>query len=191
LFGLGVSVGWAERERCPSPSVGVAGWASLSLCPSYALHDFASPHRVTAAWVARHPDDLAARRNLAETLLTSGQTAAARDALAALLGPATATPALPPETMAALRLLELAALTRLAGDGDAAATPALPARRAELRALLDAQPDDFALDWTFDGTRHYLATDPAFAPHRDALSALFAAADQGRDALRAQLRRMP
>ncbi len=93
--------------------------------------------------------------------------------------------------MAALRLLELAALTRLAGDGDAAATPALPARRAELRALLDAQPDDFALGWTFDGTRHYLATDPAFAPHRDALSALFAAADQGRDALRAQLRRMP
>ncbi|MBV5275932.1 MAG: hypothetical protein JZU52_20600 [Lamprocystis purpurea] len=152
MFGLGVSVGWAERERCPSPSVGVAGWASLSLCPSYALHDFASPHRVTAAWVARHPDDLAARRNLAETLLTSGQTAAARDALAALLGPATATPALPPETMAALRLLELAALTRLAGDGDAAATPALPARRAELRALLDAQPDDFALGWTFDGT---------------------------------------
>ena len=155
------------------------------------LHDFAAAHRVTAAWVARHPDDLAVRCNLAETLLTSGQTAAARDALAALLGPATATPALPPETMAALRLLELAALTRLAGDGDAAATAALPARRAELRALLDAQPDDFALGWTFDGTRHYLATDPAFAPHRDALSMLFAAADQGRDTLRAQLRRAP
>ena len=164
-----------------------------------AVFDFDAAQRVNRTWLKHNPDDLAARANLAETLLTTGRTAEAREALAALIdanAPAAyapaATPPLPLHVEAALRLLEIAALTRLAADSDADAGAEAPARLADRRdalaGLLAAQPDDFAIGWSFQGALHYLSTDPAFAPHRDSLLPLFEAAAQGRDALLGLLR---
>ena len=164
-----------------------------------AVFDFDAAQRVNRTWLKHNPDDLAARANLAETLLTTGRTAEAREALAALIdanAPAAyapaATPPLPLHVEAALRLLEIAALTRLAADSDADAGAEAPARLADRRdalaGLLAVQPDDFAIGWSFQGALHYLSTDPAFAPHRDSLLPLFEAAAQGRDALLGLLR---
>lgn len=106
---------------------------------------------------------------------------------------------LPPGNEAALRLLAIAALTRLAADGDGDrdgdadsngdgwAEALLARRRNELAGLLAAQPGDFAIGWTFAGTQHYLDTDPAVTPYRDTLLPLFDAAGAGRDALQALL----
>jgi tetratricopeptide (TPR) repeat protein len=164
-----------------------------------AVFDFDAAHRVNKTWLEHNPDDVAARANLAETLLTTGRTAEARDALAALIAanapiayaPATAPP-LPLDIEAALRLLEIAALTRLATDGDAdasaEATARLAGRRDELAELLTAQPDSFTIGWSFGGALHYLSTDPAFAPHSEALLPLFEAAGDGRNAVLEQLR---
>jgi hypothetical protein len=163
------------------------------------VFDFDAAHRVNRTWLEHNPNDLAARCNFAETLLTSGRAAEARDALATLIAanaptayaPAKAPP-LPLDIEAALRLLEIAALTRLAADGDAEASAdaaeQLAERRDQLAELLAAQPDDAAIGWSFGGALHYLSTAPDFAPHRERLLPLFQAAAQGRDALLAMLR---
>jgi len=161
------------------------------------IFDYAAAHRVTAAWVARHPEDLGARCNLAETLLTTGRTVEARNALADLIAGDSAAgkdaPTLEAGTEAALRLLEIAALTRLAaeeGSGESrdGLRAALANRRAELEAFLAAQPESFTITWSFRGTLNYLATAPAYSDYRDTLLPLFEAAGQGRDALLGRLR---
>jgi hypothetical protein len=167
------------------------------------VFDFDAAHRVNRTWLEHNPDDLTARCNLAESLLTTGRVAEARDALATLIAanaptayaPAKAPP-LPLDIEGALRLLEIAALTRLAADGDANASAdasaeaaeELAERRDQLAELLAARPDDAPIGWSFGGALHYLATDPAFAPHRERLLPLFQAAAQGRDALLVLLR---
>jgi hypothetical protein len=155
------------------------------------LFDFPAAHRLAARMLELDPDDLGVRYKHAETLLTTGQLAEAREALAGLIadhGTAAVTTAggdtaarLDPGTETALRLLQLVALTGL-GDSAAAA-----GAREGLRAFLDGQPGDLEIGWTFNGTRHYIGTDPAFAPHRDALLRLLEAAGAGRDALLASL----
>ena len=104
---------------------------------------------------------LGARCNLAETLLTTGRTVEARNALADLIAGDSAAgkdaPTLDAGTEAALRLLEIAALTRLAaeeGSGETSDGPgaALANRRAELEAFLAAQPENFTITWSFRGT---------------------------------------
>ena len=49
------------------------------------VFDFPAAHRLTARWLASHPDDLGVRCNHAETLLTTGRLAEAREALAGLI----------------------------------------------------------------------------------------------------------
>jgi hypothetical protein len=83
--------------------------------------------------------------------------------------------------LTALRLLHLAALT---GLGDSAAANGA---REGLRAFLAGQPGNLEIGWTFNGARHYIGSDPTFAPHRAALLPLLEAAGAGRDALLASL----
>jgi tetratricopeptide (TPR) repeat protein len=147
--------------------------------------DFPAAHRVTAAWLSRHPDDLSARCNLAETLLTTGQLMEARELLAALIpknpegdgSENSAHAELPIGTEVALRLLHIVTLTGL-GETDLAAVG-----RGELKALLTTQPEDFQVGWSFDGSEHFISSHPAFAAHRDELLALLQAAGKGRDHL--------
>jgi tetratricopeptide (TPR) repeat protein len=160
------------------------------------LFDYTAAHRVTATWVARHPEDLGARCNLAETLLNTGRTVEARNALAELIThdvqADNGASILDASTQVALRLLEIAALTKLVGEKvghktDDGSVIALAARRAELEALLAAQPEDFTIAWSFRGTLNYLVTDQAYTKYRNTLVPLFEAAVQDRDALLEQL----
>ncbi len=119
---------------------------------------FAEAYALNQAWLDRHPDDLEVWPNYIESHLTTGRLAEVSGLLAkvfAKLSPAEQVPLLAIEVFA------------LVGQGkpDEAAS-----KRKVLRALLDAQPADFRLSWTFGGTRHFLQTDPRLSPHKRSFS---------------------
>lgn len=79
---------------------------------------------------------------------------------------------LSPAEQVPLLAIETAALL-----GQGKTTEAAQKRQA-LRSLVVAQPAEFRVTWTFGGTRHFLQTDPRFAPHREQLLALLSALEQ-------------
>jgi tetratricopeptide (TPR) repeat protein len=129
------------------------------------LFDFEAAHRLTGRWLERHPDDLDVQCNFAETHFTTGRFAEAEARLAALL----VRDNLGPETSAALRLLQVFNLLAL-GKADA-----VPARLRALAALIEAQPEDFTIRWSFAGTAHFIGQASALAAYRDGLLGLIAA----------------
>ncbi|WP_051415143.1 tetratricopeptide repeat protein [Marichromatium purpuratum] len=146
------------------------------------LFDFPAAERVSKVWVERHAYDLSARSKLAEALLTVGRLEEAVAALEGLLsqqsnGETPVEGVLDPDTELALRLLEIIANSGLG------AKAALAGARNEAHTLLLGQPDSFAVGWSFQGTRHFVATDPAFEAERDQLLALLDAAGKDRDTL--------
>ena len=127
---------------------------------------FAEAYALNRAWLARHPDDLAVWTNYIESHLTTGRLAEVSALLAkvfAKLSPAEQVPLLAIEFFA------------LVGQGKPAEAAS---KRKALRMLIDAQPADFRVSWTFGGTRHFLQTDPCFSPHKAQLLALLSALEQ-------------
>jgi tetratricopeptide (TPR) repeat protein len=127
---------------------------------------FAEAYALNQAWLDRHPDDLAVWPNYIESHLTTGRLAEVSALLAkvfAKLSPAEQVPLLAIEVFA------------LVGQGKPAEAAS---KRKALRTLIDAQPADFRLSWTFGGTRHFLQTDPRFSPHKAQLLALLSALEQ-------------
>ncbi len=127
---------------------------------------FAEAYALNRAWLDRHPDDLAVWCNYIESHLTTGRLAEVSGLLAkvfAKLSPAEQVPLLALEVFA------------LVGQGNPVE---VSSRRKDLRKLIAAQPTDFRVNWTFGGTRHFLETDPRFAPHRAQLLALLSALEQ-------------
>ena len=123
-------------------------------------------YALNQAWLDRHPDDLAVWTNCIESHLTTGRLAEVSALLAkvfAKLSPAEQVPLLAIEVFA------------LAGQGKPAEAAS---KRKALRMLIDAQPADFRLSWTFGGTRHFLQTDSRFSPHKAQLLALLSALEQ-------------
>ena len=133
------------------------------------LFDFAAAHRLTGAWLQRHPDDLGAQCNFAENHFTTGRFSEAELRLAALIQEGH----LPPETESGLRLLEIANLLAM-GKSDAAG-----AKLKTLKTLVQAQPEGVTVGWTFAGTAHFIANEPSLTDHREMLLGLIEAAQGG------------
>ncbi len=137
---------------------------------------FAQAHALNEQWLARHPDDLGVGTNFVESHLTTGRWAALPGQLAKVFSK------LPPAVQVPLLAIELSALTAQNQVQKAAAA------RMALRQLVSAQPAAFQITWTFAGTRHYLQTEPRFAPHKQKLLLLLSALEQpSRDAILAAL----
>ncbi len=137
---------------------------------------FAQAHALSEQWLARHPDDLDVGANFVESHLTTGRWAALPGQLAKVFSK------LPPAVQVPLLAIELSALT--AQNQTREATEA----RKALRQLVSAQPAEFQITWTFAGTRHYLQTEPRFAPYKQKLLSLLSALEQpSRDAILAAL----
>ena len=127
---------------------------------------FAEAYALNRAWLARHPDDLAVWPNYIESHLTTGRLAEVSALLAQVFAK------LSPAQQVPLLAIELFALVGQGKPAEAAS------KRKALRTLIDAQPADFRLNWTFGGTRHFLQTEPRFSPHRAQLLALLSALEQ-------------
>ena len=123
-------------------------------------------YALNQAWLDRHPDDLAVWTNCIESHLTTGRLAEVSALLAKVFAK------LSPAEQVPLLAIESAALL-----GQGKTTEAAQKRQA-LRALVVAQPAEFRSTWAFGGTRHFLQTDPRFAPHRAQLLALLSALEQ-------------
>jgi hypothetical protein len=129
--------------------------------------------REALAYQALYGTPMEAAATLQRLIETSPEAAAAADAF----------PKLEPRSEIALRLLELATLTRLAGEGAGYANDRLMARRRELGDFLASQPEEVLAGHTFWATVHYLETDSGYAPYRDTLLPMYLAAHEGRSAL--------
>ncbi len=127
---------------------------------------FAEAYALNRAWLDRHPDDLAVWPNYIESHLSTGHLAEVSALLAKVFAK------LSPAKQVPLLALEVFALEGQGKPAEAAS------KRKSLRTLIDAQPADFRLNWTFGGTRHFLQTDSRFSPHKAQVLALLSALEQ-------------
>lgn len=129
------------------------------------LFDFAAALALHENWLKRHPEDLAARADFAEALFTVGRFERTVGQISQLLP----NPELDAGPRAGLRGLEIAAL--LGQHRHDLADPKL----RELIDLVRTQPPDFHVEWTWEGTKHFIQTDDELMPVRAWLLSLIGA----------------
>jgi hypothetical protein len=115
-------------------------------------------------WLSRHPDDRQAEANFAEVYITTGRLTEAQDRLEALLSNS----GLPAATLLGLRALEIVNLVALKK------TDSIPGKLDALQEVITSQPNEFIGEWTFEGTKHFVAQSPLVEKHRNWLLDLLA-----------------
>lgn len=112
--------------------------------------------------------------NFAEKLFTSGSFAESERRIAPLLSDVRVEPGIKIPLLA-IEIANLIALKR---------STEVPTKMKNLIALLETQPADFKLQWTFEGTKHFISQNEQLAANRDWLMRLFGAlAGVNRDAI--------
>jgi tetratricopeptide (TPR) repeat protein len=129
------------------------------------LFDFGAASALHQGWLKRHPDDLPAREDLAEAVFTIGRFAEAVERAKDLLRD----PTLNSSSQTALRALEIAASLALG------VRQPVPGKLRELIEFISAQPADFKLEWSWNGTLHFIQSDDRLAPVRGWLLSFLAA----------------
>lgn len=114
------------------------------------------------AWLQTHPNDESVQMNFAEVHLTTGRFDEAVQRLSNLLGQ----PDLDPQVMIPLSLLRIVAVIGQQQDEQ------VPEYLKGLHTSLAAQPEEFTLGWSFEGTKHFISQDEAFASSREWLLTL-------------------
>ena len=129
------------------------------------LFQFPEAFALNQHWLERHPDDLSALSDFAEKHFTTGRFTECAQRIGTLVE----NPTVEASTKIALRAIEIANLLAL---NNAAQVP------DKLQTLIDslaAQPDDFKVTWTFNGTKHFIDQHAQLAPYRTWLGQLFTA----------------
>jgi tetratricopeptide (TPR) repeat protein len=129
------------------------------------LFAFSEAFALNQQWLARHPNDVSAQMNFVEAHFTTGRFTEAQARLAALL----TTADLDARVRIALQTLEIATLLALNKPDS------IPGKVEVMRTAVASQPEDFKLDWTFDGTKHFITQNESLAPYREWLLGLIAA----------------
>ena len=138
------------------------------------LFKFSAAFELNRRWLEMHPDDLVAATVFAGNHFTTGRFAECRARITALL----AQPELAADIKLALRLIEIANLLALGQAQE------VPVKLDLLSQAVAAQPADFKLTWTFNGTLHFIGQNKKLAPYREWLRQLFNAAQaENRDAI--------
>lgn len=123
-------------------------------------------------WLANNGDDVDALANFAEAHFTTSRFAECRQRINLLLG----RPGISVSTKTALRAIEIASLL-----ADNAASE-VPGRLDVLIAEVSAQPEGFGVEWSFDGTKHFISQNDKLSLYRVWLNHLFEAlAGENRD----------
>jgi tetratricopeptide (TPR) repeat protein len=144
------------------------GYVSANTLYQEKLFAYPEAFALSQQWLERHPDDLSAQTNFAEAHFTTGRFAEAETRIAALL----ANHKLDFNTGLAMRMVYVATLFPL--NRPASVQPALTA----LRDFVQNLPSDFESNWSFEGSKHFIGSEPTLAPSRAWLLELFAAVEE-------------
>lgn len=137
----------------------------------FAYHDklfaYTSAFDLSNNWLERHPHDMSAQVNFAELHVVTGRYAEAERRFSDLV----AKPNLDANSKSGVLILGIMNAVALKKAA------IIPQKLQELKAFISVQPETFRVSWTFVGTKHYVQTEPVFAPHRDWLNKLFSIVD--------------
>jgi tetratricopeptide (TPR) repeat protein len=141
------------------------------IAASYLFHEilfeFPQAFALNQQWLERRPEDIVAQSDFAERHLITGRFAECEERITLLL----ANPAVEPRVQIALRAIHIA--NSLALDK----TDLVLGRIDALVEDIANQPEEFTVNWSFKGTRHFIDHNERLAPHRSWLIQLFDAVE--------------
>ncbi|HKU76638.1 MAG TPA: tetratricopeptide repeat protein [Pyrinomonadaceae bacterium] len=138
------------------------------------LFNYQRAFKLSQTWLQRNPNDLSASADFAEKLFTTGSFEESERRTSSLLSDVRVEAKLKIPLLA----IEIANLIALKRSTEA------PSRIKNLIELLEAQPADFRLQWTFAGTKHFINQSQQLAADKDWLLRLFSAmSGENRDAI--------
>jgi tetratricopeptide (TPR) repeat protein len=129
------------------------------------LFQFSEAFALNQHWLEQYPDDLSALSDFAEKHFTTSRFAECAQRIGTLVD----NPTVDANTKIALRAIEIANLLAINN------LPLVPDKLQTLIDSLAAQPDDFKVIWTFNGTKHFIDHSAPLVPYRIWLGQLFAA----------------
>src|ERR1043165_3564128 len=145
------------------------------------LFNYQHAFKLSESWSQRNPNDLSAAADFAETHFTTGSFAESERRTSSLLSDVR-TEGRIKIPLLAIEIANLIALQR---------SPEVPSRMKNLVELLKAQAADFKLQWSFEGTKHFVSQSEQLAANKDWLLRLFGAmAGENRDALLKELKKL-
>ena len=138
------------------------------------LFNYQRAFKLSQTWLQRNPNDLSASADFAEKLFTTGSFEESERRTSSLLSDVRVEAKLKIPLLA----IEIANLIALKRSTEA------PSRIKNIIELLEAQPPDFRLQWTFAGTKHFINQSQQLAADKDWLLRLFSAmSGENRDAI--------
>jgi hypothetical protein len=129
------------------------------------LFEFSGAFALHQGWLERHPQDLSALSDLAETHLTAGHADTCKERVAALL----AKPAIKFGLNVRLRAIEIACLLALNNIAP------IPGKIDTLLGLITDQPEDIRVGKAFNGTKYFISHNQQLAPPRSWLLQFYSA----------------
>jgi tetratricopeptide (TPR) repeat protein len=138
------------------------------------LFNYQRAFKLSQSWLQQNPSDLPAAADFAEKHFTTGSFAESERRISSLLSDVTVEARIKIPLLA-IEVANLIALKR---------STEVPATMKNLVELLETQPADFKLQWSFEGTKHFISQTQQLAANKDWLLRLFGAmAGENRDAI--------
>ena len=154
-------------------------YEQATLLEHNALFNYQRAFKLSQSWLQRNPGDSLAAADLAEKQFTTGSFAESERGISLLLSDVK----VEARIKIALRAIEIANLVALQRSTE------VPTKMKNLVELLEAQPADFKLQWSFEGTKHFIGQSQQLAANKDWLLRLFVAmASENRDAVIKELK---
>jgi tetratricopeptide (TPR) repeat protein len=127
------------------------------------VFDFGKAFELNQSWIKDHANDLLAQCSFAESHFTTSRFRECQIKLLALLG----NPKIEPHVGIVLRAIAIANLAALGEIG------AIPVQLDSLAEAIALEEKLFKVDWSFEGTKHFIGEYKPLAPYRDWLLKLF------------------
>lgn len=138
------------------------------------LFNYQRAFELNDSWLRKHPDDLSALSEFAEKHFTTSKFEESRQRISSLL----TNEKVDVTVRIALRAIEIADLMALNKSNE------VPLRMKTLIELVGSQPADFKVEWSFEGTKHFIDHTKELASNKDWLLRLFVAMErENRDAI--------
>jgi len=143
------------------------------------LFNYQRAFKLSQSWLQRNPSDLLAGADFAEKLFTTGSFAESEQRISSLLSDVKVEARIKIPLLA-IEIANLIALKRSTETWS---------RLKNLIELLENQPADFKLQWSFEGTKHFIGQSQQLAMNKDWLLQLFGAmTGENRDAIAKELK---